>query len=294
MRYFLIGDVYFGFEENGYQVSSNGFFERFSVKEEEIVPGRAIVRCRNQFCNLEKYCRKPLPGRDSFYDLFDTEKGVMRVYHWVNCRFAYAVPEKDPGEREELVFYIDERMKELIPLPIERLLGCIGLHSRFLCRGAAVIHASYIDWNGQAILFAAASGTGKSTQAELWRRYAGAEVINGDRVLIRKRGGGQWYAYGYPCCGSSKICINRTLPLRAVVLLEQGAENRVVSIPDSEKICRLTAGVELCRWKLEEIDKALEIVCQLTEKVAVVKLVCRQDKEAVEVLQKYLEVQAYG
>ncbi|WP_370839368.1 hypothetical protein [Intestinibacter bartlettii] len=33
----------------------------------------------------------------------------------------------------------------------------------------------------KGILFSAPSGTGKSTQADLWEKYENAEIINGDR-----------------------------------------------------------------------------------------------------------------
>lgn len=150
------------------------------------------------------------------------------------------------------------------------------------------MHASYIDWNGQAILFAAASGTGKSTQAALWERYAGAEILNGDRVLLREREQ-IWNAYGYPCCGSSDICVNRNLPLRAIVILEQGSENQVSEIPAGEKIRTLLAGIEVYRWSIREIDKALELAEQIARKVPVVKFVCRPEEGAVTVLKNYLE-----
>ena len=48
-----------------------------------------------------------------------------------------------------------------------------------------LFHCSYIERDGNAILFTAPSGTGKSTQAELWKKYRNAQIINGDRAAIR-------------------------------------------------------------------------------------------------------------
>ena len=48
------------------------------------------------------------------------------------------------------------------------------------------LHSSYIIYHDKAILFTGPSGIGKTTQAELWRDYQGAEIINGDVTLIRK------------------------------------------------------------------------------------------------------------
>ena len=75
------------------------------------------------------------------------------------------------------------------------------------------------------------SGAGKSTQAELWRQYAGAQVINGDRSLVRP---GDGTVHGILYSGTSGICQNVSAPLRAIVLPVQGAENRVYPLRPKE------------------------------------------------------------
>ena len=60
----------------------------------------------------------------------------------------------------------------------------IGLAESLLFLDSLLMHASYIEVDGEAILFTAPCGTGKSTQAELWRKFAGATVINGDKAGI--------------------------------------------------------------------------------------------------------------
>lgn len=288
MRYFRIGDVDFGFDENEYRVLSGQFFEPFYIKTEAIGQGQEIVRYRSRFCDLEELCKDRLLKHDDFYELFNTEKGQMLIYHWMNCRYAYGMLVDDLEKNEDIICCFDYRMEELNPLPMERFFSCVGLHSKLLQRRAAVLHASYIDWKGRAILFMGVSGTGKSTQADLWNRYAGAEIINGDRALVRRRES-IWHAYGYPCCGSSNICLNRTLPVRAIVKLEQGTENEVIPMSLNEKIRSLLSGTEVYRWNMKEIDRALELVQRLAAEVLMVRLICRPDEDAVAVLRKYLE-----
>ena len=77
---------------------------------------------------------------------------------------------------------------------------------------AVMFHSSYIKTERGAILFTAPSGTGKSTQAELWRRYRGARVINGDCSIIRRTKDGIT-VFGLPFSGTSGICINESAPL---------------------------------------------------------------------------------
>ena len=50
-----------------------------------------------------------------------------------------------------------------------------GIFRMLAEHGGVVLHSSYIiTQRGEALLFSAPSGTGKSTQAELWRKFAGA------------------------------------------------------------------------------------------------------------------------
>ena len=79
-----------------------------------------------------------------------------------------------------------------------------------------ILHSSFIAVNGKAILFTAPSGTGKSTQAALWVKHKGAELINGDRCAVAVTDEGV-FACGVPFCGSSGVSKNRIYPLAAIV-----------------------------------------------------------------------------
>ena len=89
-------------------------------------------------------------------------------------------------------------------------------------RHALILHSSYLDVNGQALLFSGPSGIGKSTQADLWVRHRGAAILNGDKSLLIREPDG-WYAHGWPICGSSGICRNESRRIRAIVMLGCGA-----------------------------------------------------------------------
>ena len=102
----------------------------------------------------------------------------------------------------------------------------IGLAESLLFLDSLLMHASYIEVDGEAILFTAPCGTGKSTQAELWRKFAGATVINGDKAGVSCIDG-RFFACGVPFCGTSGICENKTLPLKAIVELGQSKQNTV-------------------------------------------------------------------
>lgn len=150
------------------------------------------------------------------------------------------------------------------------------------------VHASYICYNGHGILFTAPSGTGKSTQAELWRQHRGAEVINGDKAGIRVEEG-HAMVYGVPFSGTSGICKNRTLPLRAIVVLSQAPVNRAVRLPASQAVAALYPNVFADQHVVEEQQMALSCVLDLVESVPVFSLACTPDVRAVEELEQALE-----
>lgn len=226
-------------------------------------------------------------------ELLKTPQGLFLMNHWATCRFAYGFWLDETKSGDRLPVYFNPELPEEYPLSRLHVMFTVGLHRKLMDRGAVVLHASYIDCGGSALLFTAPSGTGKSTQAELWRTHAGAQIINGDRVLLRQRDG-VWHAFGYPCSGSSSICVNRTLPLRAIVVLEQHAENIVEEMSLPAKMRALVSATEVYTWNHEEIDCAFSLAGQIIAQVPVVKLRCRPDGQAVDCLKKYLEDQSDG
>ena len=167
------------------------------------------------------------------------------------------------------------------------LWSSIPLAQLLLPKKAVLMHASYIDVEGSAVLFTAPCGTGKSTQAELWRIHRGAEVLNGDKAGIFYRDGSA-FAAGLPVCGTSGICKNKDLPLKAIVLLSQGKENRVKRLTGFEALRAVVNNIYLDLLVPMEKQMCIDFVIELLEKVKVFSLECTPDERAVEVLEKGL------
>ena len=113
-----------------------------------------------------------------------------------------------------------------------------------------VFHCAYIAHNGAAILFTAPSGTGKSTQAELWRKHRDAEIINGDRAAVRVKDGLP-VADGIPFSGSSAYCENCTLPLAAIVYLSQAPRTTIRKLRPIEAFSKIWEGISVNAWEKE-------------------------------------------
>ncbi|MBO5322838.1 MAG: hypothetical protein J6A88_01890 [Oscillospiraceae bacterium] len=168
------------------------------------------------------------------------------------------------------------------------VLECISMEHLLARVNGVILHCSYIDCGGRAILFTAPSETGKSTQAELWKQYRGAEIINGDRAAVRLEGDAL-VAEGIPFAGSSQYCSNRSLPLAAVVYLAQAKETSIRSLRGYEAFSRIWEGVSVNTWDREDVQRASSLVERVVRQVPVYLLSCTPDESAVVALEQMLK-----
>lgn len=170
---------------------------------------------------------------------------------------------------------------------IKTVLNSIAAEHLLASRHGVILHASYIDWQGQGILFSAPSGTGKSTQAELWRVHRGAEIINGDRTAVVAEGAAV-QACGIPYAGSSQICKDRTLPLCAIVCLKQAQHTTVRRLSGAEAFRRIWEECSINTWDTADMRDASETVARVLAAVPIFELACTPDISAVEALEGVL------
>lgn len=173
---------------------------------------------------------------------------------------------------------------------LDNLLDAANLEHMLTALGAVSLHSSFITHCGQAILFSAPSGTGKSTQAALWEQYAHAEQINGDRSVIRCVDG-VWTAFGFPFAGSSGIYKNKSAPIRAIVVLRQAKDNTIKRLGASEAFRLLYSETAIQRWNTQGHAAAVDLLIRLSAAVPVYRLCCTPDARAVALLQQTLSSQ---
>lgn len=165
-------------------------------------------------------------------------------------------------------------------------LEAAGLFDILAQHGMLILHSSYIvTKDGSGIVFSGDSGVGKSTQAELWRKFAGAEVINGDRSLIRTDDA---TVHGIFYSGTSKICNNVSAPLRAIVLPRQADHNAAFTLRPQELFVRLLNQCSYYPWASDSTERMTELLERLIAKVQIIGLDCRVDEDAVRTLENIL------
>ena len=165
----------------------------------------------------------------------------------------------------------------------------LGFEGLLIRRDRICFHASCIRTERGGILFSGPSGIGKSTQAELWCRHRGAELVNGDRPILHRCDDG-FLAWGSPYAGSSRCHINTSVPVNALVFLAQEPENRIRRLGTGEAFRRIYAGLTIHSWDREFMDRAVSLAAELAAAVPCYELGCVPDETAVAFLEQQLEL----
>ncbi len=109
------------------------------------------------------------------------------------------------------------------------------LAEKLVAYDVLLMHGSALCIDGSAVIFTAPSGTGKSTHARLWREVFGDRVwmINDDKPMLRLTDEAV-LVYGTPWLGKHRLGRNACAPLKAVVKLSRGKEDRIAPLAKSE------------------------------------------------------------
>lgn len=170
---------------------------------------------------------------------------------------------------------------------MEHIWSAVDFPFHLLQKGILTLHSACIEVDGQAILFFAPSGVGKSTQARLWQQLRGAQLRNGDKTGLVCRGG-TVTACGLPFCGTSGVCTDFRLPVRALVLLSQAKDNSIRRLTGASALQAVLANCFGHRSVPECVDALMAAAAQLLQQTPVYALACTPDERAVETLEREL------
>lgn len=142
-----------------------------------------------------------------------------------------------------------------------------------------VFHGAAIEYNGDAYLFTAPSGTGKTTHINLWRKYLGDEIsiINGDKPIIHA--GEDVVVYGTPWAGKEGYQRNTKASLKAICVLKQSKTNEIKKLETNEAVKHLMRQIYLPQDGVS-LSKSLELLGRMLEKIEVYELACDISEEA--------------
>ncbi len=145
-----------------------------------------------------------------------------------------------------------------------------------------LFHGSCVAVDGVGYLFAAGSGTGKSTHTRLWRELLGehAVMVNDDKPLIRVNAGGAT-VFGTPWDGKHHLSTNTAVPLKAVCFLSRAKENRIEPAAVTQSFPLLLQQVYRPADPAA-LEKTLRLIDLLCRSVKLYRLGCNMSIEAAE------------
>ena len=170
---------------------------------------------------------------------------------------------------------------------LEKIVQYFPMRAFLLRHDMLLLHSSRIELSGSAIAFSGPPQAGKTTQAHLWARYAGARIVSNDRTVIRKTQEGI-LSTGYPVDGGEPVRDPERIPLAAIVLIEQGEENRAVRLPVSKAFGALMNQTMLHAWDPDFMTKIQLLWANILSDIPVYRLTCTPDERAVICLQQEL------
>lgn len=252
--YFKIADIVFSVKID-FPIRWNPYIQKFVIENCQDV--QYYYTC--QLCNsLPEITGKEL-YRSNNQIIYKNLDGLEERLHLLAVFDYPIILYKEIGAFEREI-YIKKEYLDLVTRPESfSIFNALAAEKVFIEQDAFVLHSAFIIESGQAILFTAPSGTGKSTQADLWSRHNGSVIVNGDRTLIKKKNG-KWYGYGFPICGSSQICLNECAPIKSVIYLAQSLENSIEKLPLSQAIKKVMSEVSINFWNGDYVDKAVQII----------------------------------
>ncbi len=210
-------------------------------------------------------------------DVYRCEDGEMRVYSALRTVSGCQVACLIRGNQQNVLYY-----------PVEKwdfykekwhVLHLLGIEKLLLEKDAFLLHSSFVELNGETILFSGPSGIGKSTQAALWEKYLDAEVLNGDRCVVRKMKNG-FYGCGSPWSGTSKIHKTGMAPMKGIFILKQAEENSIRRMK-TDAFREIFQQTIVNTWNPEFVQRLTDLISELLEEVPVYELSCKPEEAAV-------------
>nr|MBQ8243604.1 hypothetical protein [Oscillospiraceae bacterium] len=163
---------------------------------------------------------------------------------------------------------------------LERSVIQRKLAERLLDFDVLLFHGSTVAVDGEAYLFTAHCGTGKSTHTRLWRQVFGdrAVMVNDDKPFLRFTESGV-LACGAPWSGKHGLDSNLSLPLKGICILRRGTENRIrpAAPPEALEMLRKQAQQSL---NPANMPRCRELVCRLSSAVPLWQMECTRDPQA--------------
>lgn len=223
-----------------------------------------VARVQPMFGSTREYCRAYLTNRDPEFFVEVTPEELVR----------------------EQALWVQEALEEGLRIRkfsdpfLERAVIQRKIALELLNRNTLLFHGSTVGVDGNAYLFTAPCGTGKSTHTRFWREIFGdrAVMVNDDKAFLRITSSGV-VVYGSPWSGKHGLDTNICFPLKGICFLSRGAENRIRRT-DAEAYMDELRHQSLIPEDSCGRTKALSLVDALSQMIPLWEMECTKDPAA--------------
>ncbi len=149
--------------------------------------------------------------------------------------------------------------------------------------GIMLIHSAVITVDGEAYVFMAKSGVGKSTHIRLWQKVFGdrAVVLNGDKPYFTFEDG-VLIAHGTPWRGKELLGCPMKAPVRGICILRRGIENQILPATSHDAVGQIFHQV-LLPQDGAELASFMAMMDKIIKTVPMYNLYCNMDADAARV-----------
>lgn len=165
----------------------------------------------------------------------------------------------------------------------------------FTYRGALdrtlLMHSSVVRHNGMANMFLGTSGTGKSTHSRLWlNNIEGCDLVNDDNPAVKvSEDGKRAYVHGTPWSGKTPCYRNLSVPVRAIVRLQQAPHNKISPLGGINAYVCIISSASSIRWDRKVMDGLTKTAELIVGCVKCRSLECLPDADAAYTCMKDIE-----
>ncbi len=149
--------------------------------------------------------------------------------------------------------------------------------------GVMLIHSAVITVDGEAFVFMAKSGVGKSTHIRLWQKVFGerAVVLNGDKPYFTYENG-VLTAHGTPWRGKEFLGCNMSAPVRGICILRRGEKNEISPATSHDAVGQIFHQV-LLPQDGADLASFMAMMDKIIKNVPIYNLYCNMDDDAARV-----------
>lgn len=212
------------------------------------------------------------------YYIYDYKGNTIFDFH--NADNESAAMLKMSGDLKDGELYIINKIPAYHSLFYLNMAAMILFTCNAAFKDSILIHSSVIKYSGGANIFLGASGTGKSTHSRLWlENIDGAELLNDDNPVIVFENG-KARVFGTPWSGKTPCYRNLSVPLNAIVRLNQAPENNIEEYKGVKAYAILYPSASSIKWNRDVMDKITATVSNIVMAHKCYLLNCLPDRDA--------------